>query len=52
MFNDLIQKLVDKGYDTFAFADDLAVNSFNDNKLKKAIELIKEWTDENLMKIN
>ena len=52
MFNDLIKELVDNGFDTFAFADDLAVNAFLDKRLKKAIKIIEKWTDDNKMKIN
>ena len=52
MFNDLIKELVDNGFDTFAFADDLAVNAFLDKRLKKAIKIIEKWTEENKMTIN
>ena len=52
MFDDLIKTLVNEKLDTFAFADDLAVNSYDEKKLKKAIEMIELWADANLMKIN
>ena len=52
MFNDLIKELVKNGFDTFAFADDLAVNGFLDRSMKKAIKIIEKWTDDNKMKIN
>ena len=52
MFDDLIKDLVKNGFDTFAFADDLAVNGFLDKNLKKAIKIIEKWMNENKMKIN
>ena len=52
MIDDLIKELVKNGFDTFAFADDLAVNAFLDKRLKKAIKIIEKWTEDNKMKIN
>ena len=52
MFNDLLELLESKGFDDFAFADDLAVNGTGYDRLNQAIEIIMQWTKENNMQIN
>ena len=52
MFDDLLQKLHEKGYQIFAYADDLAVVGRGKYKLDEAIEIIEHWTVNNKMTIN
>jgi hypothetical protein len=52
MFNDLVDRLSNLGFDVFAYADDLAVIAEGSDKLDELIEIVESWTRENLMKIN
>ena len=52
MFNDLLVELKDKGFQVFAYADDLAIAGRNTFRLKEAIDIVTKWTKENEMKIN
>ena len=38
--------------ETFAYADDLAIHAFGNEKLIKAIRIVEEWAANNKMKIN
>ena len=52
MFDDLIKELEKKGYEVFAYADDLAIVGLGIRKLKGVIKTTKRWSDRNGMKIN
>ena len=52
MFDDLLRELSDEGYQTFAYADDLAIMEKGKKKLERAIDIVEEWTKANKMKIN
>ena len=52
MFDDLIKELEKKGYEIFAYADDLAIVGLGIRKLKGVIKTTKRWSDKNGMKIN
>ena len=52
MFNDLIEKLTNLGYEVFAYADDLAIVGIGDEKLRDVIKIVEDWTVENKMEIN
>ena len=43
MFNDLIQDLTAVGFNTFAYADDLAITGISDDHLLLAIETCENW---------
>ena len=36
----------------FAYADDLAVNNYGEEQMKKTIKIIEQWVEKNDMKIN
>ena len=40
MFNDLLEKLTEKGFKVFAYADDLAIAGRNTFRLKEAIDIV------------
>ena len=52
MFNDLLLRLEREGFETFAYADDLAIVGFEDDKLERCIEITELWADDNNMTIN
>ena len=52
MFNDLLIRLEERGFKVYAYADDLAIIGRYKEKAEEAIEIVKEWTEENEMKIN
>ena len=52
MFNDLIQRLDEEGFEVFAYADDLAIIGKKSNQLEKAIKIVEEWSETNEMMIN
>lgn len=52
MFNDLIETLSSRGFDVFAYADDLAVIVNSKEELDLLIDMAEEWTILNKMKIN
>jgi hypothetical protein len=52
MFDDLMRKLKEEGFNAFAYADDLAVIGICKVKLLKAIDIIEAWADKNLLTIN
>ena len=52
MFNDLLIRLEERGFQVYAYADDLAIIGRYKEKAEEAIEIVKEWTEENEMKIN
>ena len=52
MFNDLLEEFRYLGFDDFAFADDLAINGADEQRLIAAINVCKRWAIKNNMKIN
>ena len=52
MFNDLIETLHKKGFQVFAYADDLAITGKGRKGAEEAIEAVEEWTRSNRMTIN
>ena len=50
MFDDLICDLTQKNLDTYAYADDLAVNGQSEENKKETIKIIEEWASKKLMK--
>ena len=52
MFNDLLEELEKIGVEVFAYADDLAIHGFDEDKLKQAMKIVEEWIRKNNMKIN
>ena len=52
MFNDLLVKLEEKDFKVYAYADDLAIVNKHRSNLELAIEIVEEWTKDNLMIIN
>ena len=52
MFNNLLLRLEKEGFEIFAYADDLAIVGFGDDRLMRCIEITELWADENNMKIN
>ena len=45
-------ELHNKGFQIFAYADDLAIMGKGEDQLKRAIEVVEKWTEDNKMKIN
>ena len=52
MFNDLIEKLTQELFQTYAYADDLATIGKGRKKIEEAIKIVEVWTRENNMIIN
>ena len=52
MFNDLIEELDEEGFETFAYADDLAVVGYKIPALKQCIRRVKKRASDNNMVIN
>jgi len=52
MFNDLLEELEKVGVEVFAYADDLAIHGFDEDKLKKVMIVVENWVRKNNMKIN
>ena len=52
MFNDLLDELEKKGYEIFAYADDLAIVGQSNSMLGHAIEIAEQWATDNQMTIN
>jgi hypothetical protein len=52
MFNDLMKKLKEANYNAFAYADDLAIIGICKTKLLKAIDIVEQWAEDNLLIIN
>jgi hypothetical protein len=50
--NDLLDSLDQIGVDSFAYADDIAILSKDAKQLSKAISIVENWSQHNLMKIN
>ena len=50
--NDLLNSLDSKGYQVFAYADDIAIVGTGDKQLQKAWQIIWEWQYDNQMTIN
>ena len=49
MFNDLLVELNDKGFQVFAYADDLAIMGKKKERLEDAINIVENWTRNNKM---
>jgi len=47
-----MEELHDKGFQIFAYADDLAIMGRNKSNLEDAINIVEQWTARNLMQIN
>ena len=52
IFDDLIWNLTNDDMDAYAYADDLVVNGYTEEKLKRAIKIVEEWAKINRMQIN
>ena len=52
MFNDLLVRLEEEGYQAYAYADDLAIIGKERDSLEKAIKIVEKWTEDNQMRIN
>ena len=52
MFNDLLIRLEERGFQVYAYADDLAIIGKDRERAEEAIRIVEEWTEENDMKIN
>ena len=52
MFNDLLVELDEKGFQVFAYADDLAIIGKKKERLTEAINIVENWTRNNKMQIN
>ena len=50
--NDLISKLDKKGFQVFAYADDIAILGIGDKALDQAWEIIWDWSENNKMQVN
>ena len=50
--NDLLNSLDSKGYQVFAYADDIAIVGTGDKQLQKAWQIIWDWQYDNQMTIN
>ena len=52
MFNDLLIRLEERGFQVYAYADDLAIVGRYQVRLNETIQIVENWTKINEMKIN